>query len=208
MFSADGRYCIVYNGEIYNHRELRGSLERKGYAFRSLCDTETVLYAYVEMGKACVEAFNGMFALAIYDRVQKTLFLARDRYGIKPLYYAFQNGSLYFASEQKAFLTLPEFHGELDYEGLLEYFTFQNFFTEHTLEKHSKTFPAGTRCEFSTEAMPDALPMERYWDYNFRMPERVCDEEEYIAELDRLFRQAVSRQLMSDVPLGSYLSGG
>lgn len=208
MFSNDGRYCIVYNGEIYNHLDLRRKLEAMGFAFKSTCDTETVLYAYIQWGCTCVNMFNGMFAFVIYDREQKTLFFARDRYGIKPLYYAFQNQSLYFASEQKAFLGLPEFSGGLDYEGLLEYFTFQNFFTEHTLEKHTKTFPAGMYCQISTLSLPDKLPLQRYWDFDFSEPLHPYDENEYIEELERLFRQAVKRQLMSDVPLGSYLSGG
>src|SRR6266581_5014410 len=106
MSTADGRYWITYNGEVYNYQELRSTLATRGYTFRSNTDTEVVLYLYVDKGPAMLDQLNGMFALAIWDSQERTLFLARDRLGIKPLYYAYQAGTLYFASEEKALFTV------------------------------------------------------------------------------------------------------
>lgn len=207
MLTDDGRYALTYNGEIYNFRELRGELEELGHRFVSTSDTEVVLKAYLQWGQSCVERFNGMFAFAIWDKVARTLFLARDRYGIKPLYYAFFNGTFLFGSEQKAILAHPTARREMDYEALLEYFTFQNIFTDRTLLKSIRTFPAGSTALLSERDF-GTLSVRRYWDYDFREPEQRLSEAEYVEELDRLFHQAVTRQLVSDVEIGSYLSGG
>ena len=126
---------------VYNFQELRIELESLGHQFRSRTDSEVVLHAYVEWGSDCVNRFNGMFAFAIWDKTRQELFLARDRYGIKPLYYTFTNGHFLFASEQKAILTHPSVRKEIDLEALLEYFTFQNLFTDRTLLKGIKLFP-------------------------------------------------------------------
>ena len=207
MMSQDGRYILSYNGEIYNFQELRAELESLGYHFRSRTDTEAVLYAYVEWGEKALVRFNGMFALAIWDRQQQELLLARDRYGIKPLYYTLQGSSFLFGSEVKAILAHPTYKVEIDKEALLEYFTFQNFFTARTLFKEVKLLPAGTYMRVSLESIQQTK-QQRYWDYHFVEPENHLDEGEYIEELDRLFRQAVNRQLVSDVDVGAYLSGG
>jgi asparagine synthase (glutamine-hydrolysing) len=130
MATLQNQYIITYNGEIYNFQELRIELEALGHRFRSRTDTEVVLYAYQEWGEKCLDRFNGMFAFAIWDRTKQELFLARDRYGIKPLYYTFANHHFIFASEQKAILEHPSVKREMDMEGLVEYFTFQNFFTD------------------------------------------------------------------------------
>ncbi len=207
MATPDGRFHISYNGEIYNFKELRRELERSGARFRSRSDTEVVLEAFARWGEAAVERFNGMFALAVWDGLNQELFLARDRYGIKPLYYARQGEVFIFGSEAKAILAHPACRVELDREALLEYFTFQNFFTERTLLQGVKILPAGTwlRLGPKTRAEPQ---VRRYWDFNFEEPEAPAEEMEYVEELDRLFRRAVERQLVSDVELGSYLSGG
>ena len=105
MSTADGRYWITYNGEVYNYQELRSTLKTRGYTFRSNTDTEVVLYLYIDRGPAMLDQLNGMFALAIWDSQERTLFLARDRLGVKPLYYAYQAGTFYFASEEKALFT-------------------------------------------------------------------------------------------------------
>jgi asparagine synthase (glutamine-hydrolysing) len=157
MITPDGRYALTYNGEIYNFQELRIELESLGYQFRSKTDSEVVLYAYAEWGPECVNRFNGMFAFAIWDKTRQELFLARDRYGIKPLYYAFQGHTFIFASEQKAVITHPDVRREIDLEALLEYFTFQNIFTDKTLFRCVKLFPAGCHARlplgtFSSEA--------------------------------------------------------
>ena len=137
MVSDDKNYIITYNGEVYNFLELRAELEKQGHIFHSRTDTEVILHSYMEWGEKCVHRFNGMFALAIWDRTRQELFLARDRYGIKPLYYCFVDNKFIFASEQKSILTHPCVHKEIDKEALLEYFTFQNIFTDKTLIKGS-----------------------------------------------------------------------
>ena len=207
MHTADGRYIVTYNGEIYNFEELRGELERLGLRFNSTSDTEVLLKAYAQWGEKCVESFNGMFAFAIWDKQKQSLFLARDRYGIKPLYYAFFGNTFLFGSEQKAILAHPAARRELDYEALLEYFTFQNIFTDHTLLKNIRTFPAGSSALLDSRNF-SALSIRQYWDYEFREPEKSMSEAEYIEELDYLFHRAVTRQLVADVEIGSYLSGG
>jgi asparagine synthase (glutamine-hydrolysing) len=206
MMTADGRFVISYNGEVYNFRELRAELEALGCQFRSRTDSEVVLYAYAAWGRACVNRFNGMFAIAIMDRLTRELWLARDRYGIKPLYYTEVDGVFTFASEVKGLLAHPSVSARVDKEALLEYFTFQNLLTERTLYEGVRLLPAGTHKTVSSE-QPASSPC-RYWDYDFREPETPVDERECVEELDRLFRQAVQRQLVSDVDLGAYLSGG
>ena len=208
MVSADDRYVLSYNGEVYNFRELRGELEARGYWFRSRADSEVVLHALAEWGPTALQRFNGMFGLALWDRRDRSLLLARDRYGIKPLYVAQQDGALLFASEQKAFLAVPGFRAQIDRPALLEYFTFQNIFTDRTLIRDVSLLPAGhyARVELGHES--PRLERTQYWDYRFEEPEQPAADDEYREELDRLFQQAVNRQLVTDVELGSYLSGG
>lgn len=207
MVTADGQYVLTYNGEIHNFQELRRELEEHGYQFHSRTDTEVLLYAYTQWGEAALTRLNGMFAFAIWDRQRQELFLARDRYGIKPLYYTQRGQSFFFGSEIKAMLAHPACDVELDKEALLEYFTFQNFFTDRTLFAGIRLLPAGCFMRVALGAQMYGSS-QRYWDYHFLEPEHPCDEREYREELDRLFRQAVSRQLRSDVEVGSYLSGG
>ncbi len=205
MATEDGRYIISYNGEVYNFRELRIELEAIGHKFYSRTDSEVVLKAYSQWGVKSLDKFNGMCAFAIWDKYQKELFLARDRYGIKPLYHTFQNNAFIFGSEIKAILANPAYHCEIDLEGLIEYFTFQNFFTERTLFKGVKLLPAGSFMRVNASEVCSPI---KYWDYNFVVPEKPLDETQYLEELDRLFQQAVNRQLVSDVDVGAYLSGG
>ena len=206
MVDATGDYVITYNGELYNYRELRDELERKGRRFRTGTDTEVVLNAYAHWGGACVERFNGMFGLAIWDRRERELFLARDRYGIKPLYYAEVGPVVLFGSEIKSLLQHDGLAAAVSLPHLLEYFTFQNIFTDGTLFSGVKLLRPGHRVVL--RAQPGPLIPECYWDYDFHDGLDGASDEEYIEELDRLFRQAVSRQLVSDVPVGAHLSGG
>lgn len=208
MISPDGQFAIVYNGEVYNFKELRDELAGLGYIFRSRSDTEVVLQSYLEWGKECVHRFNGMFALAIWDKTRQEIFLARDRYGIKPLYYTFLDNTFLFASEQKALLLHPAFRKEIDFEALVEYFTFQNIFTDKTLLKNVSLFPRGSYTSLPLGSTSRRLDFTQYWDYAFRETAQSASEPEYLEELDRLFRQAVKRQLVSDVDVGTYLSGG
>jgi asparagine synthase (glutamine-hydrolysing) len=207
MISDSGSYVLSYNGEIYNFQEIRAELEARGHHFRSKTDSEVVLYAYKEWGEKCLERFNGMFAFAVWDKKKQQLFVARDRYGIKPLYYTQRNSTFIFGSEIKAILEHPSYKTELSKEALLEYFTFQNFFTDRTLYKDIKILPAGSYIYISLGS--NLVPQPQiWWDFNFSESSPVKDKNEYIEELDRLFKQAVNRQLVSDVEIGSYLSGG
>ena len=208
MISADHRYVLSFNGEIYNFRELRAELETVGYCFRSKTDSEVVLYSLAHWGTSALLKFNGMFALAFWDCKARKLLLARDRYGIKPLYYAQQGQNFAFGSEQKAITAQPQFERRLDKQALLEYFTFQNIFTDRTLLRDIHLLPAGHFATFDLKADRPMLKRTQYWDYRFREPDHPARREEYIEELDRLFRQAVNRQMVSDVEIGAYLSGG
>jgi asparagine synthase (glutamine-hydrolysing) len=207
MATADGRYVIAYNGEVYNFAELRAELEAKRWQFRSGTDTEVVLAAVAEWGLSALHRFNGMFAFALWDRQERELVLARDRYGIKPLYLAVAGTSLLFGSEIKALLASGRVQARMDVEGLVEYFTFQNFLTDRTLFDGVRLLPAGSFIRVREGAAVLAEPAS-FWDFRFADDPVTGDAEEQIEELDRLFRQAVNRQLVSDVPLGSYLSGG
>ena len=208
MISTDHRYVLSYNGEIYNFSELRTELEREGFRFRSKTDSEVVLCALVHWGVKAFDRFNGMFALALWDSKERTLLLARDRYGIKPLYVSQQGRFFAFGSEQKAILARPGFKRSLDKPALLEYFTFQNIFTDRTLLEDIQLLPAGYYAMLNLKQQSPTLKHTQYWDYHFREPAKPKRKEEYLEELDRLFKQAVNRQLVADVELGSYLSGG
>lgn len=207
MLTPDGRYALIFNGELYNFQELRVELESKGHQFHSRSDSEVVLHAYAEWGEKALDRFNAMYAFAIWDRDKRELFLARDRFGVKPLYYALFGNMLLFGSEVKAILQHPSVKTELDKNALLEYFTFQNIFSERTLFTGIHLLPAGTYLRVPLEAKELPAPV-RYWDFAFREPDSPKDEREYLEELDRLLRQAVIRQLISDVDVGAYLSGG
>ncbi len=207
MITQDCQVVLSYNGEIYNFQELRAELEALGHQFRSRTDSEVVLNAWVEWGKGCVTRFNGMFAFAIWDKREQSLFLVRDRYGIKPLYYGCWGQTFLFGSEQKAIFQHPDAQRNLDKKALLEYFTFQNIFTDRTLIENIKLLPPAcvARIPLGSNGVPQ---ISKYWDYRFCEPENPADPREYREELDRLMQQAVSRQLVTDVELGAYLSGG
>jgi len=208
MMSENNRYVLSYNGEIYNFRELRSELEAKGYWFRSQTDSEVVLNALAEWGQKALNKFNGMFAIALWDKKERTLLLARDRYGIKPLYVCQQGNTFAFSSEQKAILSIPGFVRCINKSALLEYFTFQNIFTDHTLIEDIQILPAGHYATIDLNQVTPRLRYTQYWDYHFREPTERASDAEYREELDRLFQQAVNRQLVTDVEIGSYLSGG
>ena len=205
MHSSDGRYVLTYNGELYNYCELRAELESLGYRFVSSGDTEVLLYALIAWGEKALTRFNGMYAFALWDAKERKLTLARDRYGVKPLYYARTSRVFLFGSEVKALLKHPDMQTHMNLPGLLEYFTFQNFFTDQTLFEGVVMLPAGCLIEVDDKQVG---PIERYWDYAFEEPENSRSDAEYLEELDFLFQQAVNRQMVSDVDVGAYLSGG
>jgi asparagine synthase (glutamine-hydrolysing) len=206
MQTEDGRFIISYNGEIYNFVNLRIELESKGHRFFSNSDTEVVLKSYAEWGDECVKKFNGMFAFTVWDKKEKKLFIARDRYGIKPLYYYFNSDVFVFASEIKSILVHPKYNFNVSGDALNEYFSFQNIFTDLTLFKDIKILPPASTITLQEGKKKEPV-FNKYWDFNFTDDEKLT-EEECIKELRRLFEQAVERQLQSDVEIGSYLSGG
>jgi asparagine synthase (glutamine-hydrolysing) len=202
MRSDDGSLTLVYNGELYNFRELRAELERGGHRFFSRTDTEVVLRAYEEWGPSCVERFNGMFAFAVWDERAGRLFLARDRFGIKPLYYAADGDRFLFGSEIKALLAAG-LRVRVSPEALLEYFTFQNLLSDLTLFGGVRSLPGG--CTLTVTS--DGVERARYWDLRLE-PDEDVGEEEWVERIRAAFEASVARQLVSDVPVGSYLSGG
>lgn len=204
MTTPDGRFVITYNGEVYNYKDLRSKLENRGYRFRSSTDTEVVLAAWAEWGSESVLLLNGMFAFAIYDSVEKIVYLVRDRYGIKPIYYSLNSHLFVFGSEQRAILASGYIQRTVNQNALVEYFTFQNILTDQTLIADIKIVPAGHILTVSAKKSS----LRKYWDYHFQEPQSAADESEYREELDRLLCQAVQRQLVSDVEIGAYLSGG
>lgn len=204
MNSSDGRYIITYNGEIYNFKELRDELKILGHVFKSSSDTEVLLASFCEWGIKSVLKFNGMFAFAIWDKYKKELKLVRDRYGIKPLYFIKKGPLLIFASEIKAILKSSLVNTRIDNEGLYEYLTFQNFFTNKTLFKNIETLPPGNYLSINLKGK---VEINNYWDFDYN--ETITGSpKEMVSQCETLFHSAVKSQLVSDVEVGSYLSGG
>ena len=205
MVSADGRHVIIHNGEVYNFAELRLELQRLGHQFVSATDTEVVLHAFREWGRDCLNRLNGMFAFAIWDRESRELFLARDRHGVKPLYYLNDGRRFAFASEIKALLTLPGFERRLCLPAVHQYFTFQNVFSDETFFDGIRLLPQAHTLAVTSGSVGEPA---KWWDYSFGLEPLQMSEEECVDELFRRFESAAVRQLVSDVPVGSYLSGG
>ena len=206
MSTPDGRLTITYNGEVYNYPELRRELESKGYRFRSGSDTEAVLYLYQEYGAASVTRLNGMFAFAIWDDERKELFLARDHFGIKPLYYCHQGARFAFASEVKALLEIPEMPRRMNLTALNQYLTFLWVPDPLTMFDQIVKLPAG----HSAVYRDGDLRVEQYWDLKFPAAghDFKANEAELALELRERFIRSVKSQLLSDVPVGSFLSAG
>jgi asparagine synthase (glutamine-hydrolysing) len=201
-----GDVLLIYNGEVFNFRELRAELERCGHRFRSATDSEVIVHGYEEWGDECVSRLNGMFAFALWDARAQRMLLGRDRYGIKPLYYWHRDRTLVFASEIKAILAHPRVSVGVDRPALLEYFTFQNQFGDRTLFDGIRMLPYG---HVMSVAEDGTVARKQYWDFRFADPAGAStDPAEYEEELHRRFVTAVKRQLVSDVPVGAYLSGG
>lgn len=205
MTTAEGDVVIVYNGEIYNFRELREELAAKGHVFRSRSDTEVILRGYKEWGRDVIPRLNGMFAFALWDVKTRTLILTRDRFGIKPLYVWMRPHEVAFASEIKALLAHPEYSPSVDETALNEYFTFQNLFRSQTLFKGIQMLSAARVKIFTADGTMETYS---YWDYDFTNRDRSMSEQDAYEETLRLFKQAVVRQMVADVPVGAYLSGG
>ncbi len=205
MPDASGRYWLTYNGEIYNYRSIREELQSCGYRFSSESDTEVIVSAYAEWGPECLTRFNGMFALAIWDTQERTLFAARDRLGIKPFYWTLLPEGFAFASEVKAFLDLPGFNAELDPEALHQYLTFLWVPDPKTAFRGvSKLRPGHYLIYHEGDAEPQ---IEEFWDAPFAIDRATTEPEWRERILDQLGK-AVDRRLIADVPLGAFLSGG
>lgn len=204
MSDDSGAFVISYNGEVYNFKELRTELENEGCIFRSATDTEVALLAYRQWGEDALLKFNGMFAFAIWDAARREFFLARDRFGVKPLYYAFAGKTFIFASEIKALLEHPALRAEVEPRALLEYFTFQNIYSDLTLFKGVRMLPPGC----SMRVGLDGHNIKRYWDFLPAANEIKMSKREAAERVRACFEGAVRRQLVSDVPVGCYLSGG
>jgi asparagine synthase (glutamine-hydrolysing) len=202
MQTADGRLTLVYNGELYNFRELALELQRAGHEFQSRSDTEVVLHAYEEWGVGCLDRFDGMFAFAVWDERTQELVLARDRFGVKPLYYGTSDGRLLFGSEVKA-IVAAGYRPSLDAAAVAEYFTFQNIFSERTLFDGIRVLPAGHYMRVGEHG----AETRQYWDLRLE-PDESVGRDEWVELIATAFEGGVIRQLVGDVHLGSYLSGG
>ncbi len=200
-----GPLTISFNGEIYNYIELRETLVRKGHDFRTRSDTEVILHAYQEYGEGCVEHMNGQWALAIWDRHQQTLFLSRDRLGIRPLYYTQVPGRLLFASEIKALFVDPQVSRELDPRGLGQLFTFWTTLAPRTVFRQVLELPPGHN--LMVHAGQVSAP-SRYWQLDYREPAEPASANQLAEELRWLLEDATRLRLRADVPVGAYLSGG
>lgn len=206
MSSQSKNWTIVFNGCIYNYRELKQELINKGYIFQSTTDTEVIAEGLDAYGIDFFKCLNGMFAIAAYHLPTRRVYLSRDKFGIKPLYYWYNSSTFLFASEIKAFLKHPEFKVELDIGALNEYFTFQNLFSYRTLFKGVAMIPPANTIEINSYFKE--VKHNSWWDYNFSKTEDSMTFDEAKEETLRLFEQAVKRQMVADVPIGAYLSGG
>jgi asparagine synthase (glutamine-hydrolysing) len=202
MSNEDGTVWVACNGEIYNFQELRDELEAKGHIFRSRTDTEVIVHAYEEYGPECVQRLNGMFAFALWDRSRRELFLARDRLGIKPLYYYHKGGKFVFASEVKAILRVPDVDREIDPQALYHYMGYEYVPGPHTILSHVYKVPPGHYLRYRN----GEIDKVQYWDVHFESGRRP--RAHYEERLRELLTDAVRRHLVSDVPLGAFLSGG
>ncbi|MFZ5516435.1 MAG: asparagine synthase (glutamine-hydrolyzing) [Candidatus Zhuqueibacterota bacterium] len=202
IHNEDKNVWIVFNGEIYNHKEVRAELEKAGHRFVTQCDTEAIVHAYEEYGEKCVQKLNGMFAFAIWDERKNVLFLARDRVGIKPLYYFFDKNRLIFGSELKTILKAKDIPRRIDLQALDNFLTFEYIPAPLSIFQDIKKLPPGHTLTYRD----NEIWIRNYWDLELRSNGKTYDE--YLTNLRDLLQDAVKIRLMSDVPLGAFLSGG
>jgi len=202
---AHSETVIVYNGEIYNHADYRNELISRGHKFATHCDTETILHLYEEHGRDCVEYLRGMFAFAIWDKTKRELFIARDRFGVKPLYYVHtDDGSLYFASEIKSILEIGAVTPEINFNALPDQFANHGTSGDETLFAGVKRLLPGHTLTWKD----GRIELSEYWDLEFEPKHDERSDAEYVEEWREIFRKSVELRLMADVPLGMFLSGG
>jgi asparagine synthase (glutamine-hydrolysing) len=206
MHSKTKNWTIVFNGCIYNFKELRQELINKGHTFTSTTDTEVIVEGLEAYGPVFFQRLNGMFAIGAFNHSNRKIYLSRDKFGIKPLYYWHNENTFLFASEIKAFMKHPAFKVEVDLSALNEYFTFQNLFSFRTLFKGVAMIPPANTIEIGNDFKQ--LVHNSWWDYDFSKTDESMSFEDAKNETLRLFQQAVKRQMVADVPVGAYLSGG
>ena len=202
MSSDDGTVHIVYNGEVYNFREIRETLEKKGHGFKSSTDTEVILRSYIQWGTECLQRFVGMFSLAIWDSRKQCLYLARDRLGIKPLYYYFNQGTLLFASELKGLMAFKSFEREIEPDSIPLFLHYQYIPSPRTIFKNTYKLLPGNYLVYDGQKLSD----HTYWkppDGSETETHVGLDEEDQLVQLEELLTEAVSTRLISDVPLGA-----
>ncbi|MEC8428461.1 MAG: asparagine synthase (glutamine-hydrolyzing), partial [Pseudomonadota bacterium] len=206
MATVDGDVTLVYNGEIYNFPDLTEELKDKGYQFRTHCDTEVILYAWQEWGESCVEHFRGMFAFALFDRKRQSLFLVRDRLGIKPLFYSIlPDGQLLFGSELKVLKAHPDLPRQVCPTAVEDYFALGYIPEPKTIYKDVFKLRPGHTLLLERGKQPPE--QKEYWDIPFDVSQ-VESEEAVLKELVERMRQAVDIRMVAEVPLGAFLSGG
>jgi asparagine synthase (glutamine-hydrolysing) len=203
LFNEDCSKCIIFNGEIYNFQELRRSLEASGHRFATNSDTETIVHAYEEWGPRCLDRFRGMFAFAIWDKKEQSLFIARDRMGIKPLFYSIVDGVLYFASEMKALLQFPNFPREIDPDGVASFFSLSYIPAPYTIYKQIRKLLPG----HYMMVKEGGIKTYQYWDLQFN-PDYSSSEKQFSDQFMGILGEAVKLRMIADVPLGAFLSGG
>jgi len=213
IFNEDSSVVVIHNGEIYNFPELKSVLSGKGHRFRTNSDTEVIVHAYEEYGEDCVRHFNGMFAFAVWDSKKKTLFLARDRFGKKPLYYGIFQDRFIFSSELKAMLEHPAVRKEIDLRALSKYLAYEYVPSPYSIFKNIYKLKAGSRLSLATEGLhlltaeDVAGKTDCYWDMDFNAKSDMGIRDAK-SKLIELLRESVRKRLISDVPLGVFLSGG
>ncbi len=205
LYNEDGSVVVVYNGEIYNFQSLIPELAALGHVFRTKSDTEVIVHAWESWGERCVERFRGMFAFALWDRNRETLFLARDRLGVKPLYYAELGGELVFGSELKSLVAHPAFRRELEPHAIEEYFALGYIPEPRTIYAAARKLPPGHTLAVRRGA-PVPAPRE-YWDVRFTHDNPIAERDAQAELIERL-QESVRLRLISEVPLGAFLSGG
>lgn len=202
--NEDESLWIVFNGEIFNYIELRADLEQRGHAFRTQSDTEVILHLYEDLGPRCLQQLNGQFAIAIWDRRSRSLFLARDRLGVRPVFYARAGKRLLFGSEMKSILAYPGQRAEIAPQALQEVFTFWSAQSPRAMFQGIAELPPG----HYLLASPEKFEIHPYWQPDFNSPDRPQSAGEYLEQLESLLIDAVRIRLRADVPVGAYLSGG
>ena len=204
IFDESGRYGVVFNGEIYNYRELRSDLISRGHRFKTNSDTEVIVHLFEEHGPGCVDHLRGMFAFAVWDNVQRELFIARDRMGIKPLYFTRRDNTLVFGSEIKSLLEHPAVTASLDHQALAAYLSLKYVPAPRTMFADIESLPPA-HCMLISG---DEVSIRRYWDVSYEKSPIAKSEDEYAEELDSHLRDAIGLRLRADVPFGAFLSGG